>query len=221
MLGREAVRQLDRPRRATGPERSRCSLRSPARRPARSADLQAAARFPPLRLAASRLEVVSRMAAASTSCSACASMSAARTARVAIRGDDQNFGRAGDEIDAHFARQQLFRRGHVDVARGRRCGPPSARCACRRRTPRSLARRPSGKRPRRRAARRAVNVAHGRGRGDADIAERPPPAPESPSSSGWKAADSGRRECTRPRYRAAARSARGTRPGLMLPQPFR
>ena len=66
---------------------------------------------------ASRLEVVSRIAAASTSCSAWASMSAARKPGIAICGDDQNLGWAGHEVDADFPRQQFLGGGHVDIAR--------------------------------------------------------------------------------------------------------
>ena len=44
-------------------------------------------------------------------------MSAARKPRVAVGGDDQDLGRSGDEVDAHFARQQFLGGGHIDVAR--------------------------------------------------------------------------------------------------------
>ena len=152
---------------------------------------QAAAPSPSATAAASRFDVVSRMAEASTSCSACASMSAARCARIAIGGDDQDLGGPGDEVDAHLARQQLLRRGHVDVARARRCGPPRHR-----------ARAEGERRDGLRAAhledvrdaqqrRRAEDLRHRPRARPRRCSARPPPAPESPSSAAWRAADSG------------------------------
>ena len=37
-------------------------------------------------------------------------------ARIAVGGDDQDFGGAGDEVDADFAREQFLRGGDIDVA---------------------------------------------------------------------------------------------------------
>ena len=68
------------------------------------------------RLRPGACDVVSRMAEASTSCSACASMSAASHARIAVGGDDQDLGRPGDEVDPDFAREQLLGGRDVDVA---------------------------------------------------------------------------------------------------------
>ena len=133
--------------------------------------------------------------------------------RIAVGGDDQDLGGPGDEIDADFAGQQFLGGGDVDVAgaddaigarHGARAegeGRDGLRAAhlkdvvhaqqvarCRR------FRRPASGTRRRCSARR-------------------PPAPESPSSSAWRAADSGPRECRRPRYRAGGRSGRACRPG--------
>ncbi len=36
--------------------------------------------------------------------------------RVGVGGDDQDFGRAGDEVDSDIARQQALRCRHIDVA---------------------------------------------------------------------------------------------------------
>jgi hypothetical protein len=87
VLRREAVRNLhrfiERPHQHDGAVRA-IALRATAR----SAASQAAARFPSPPPRQPR-EVVSRMAEASTSCSACASMSAARMARIAFGRDDQ------------------------------------------------------------------------------------------------------------------------------------
>ena len=50
---------------------------------------------------------------------------------------------------------------------------------------------------------------------------RPPPAPGSPSSAAWRAADSGPRECRPPRYRAAARSGPAAGPVANSRHPLR
>ncbi len=128
-------------------------------------------------------------------------------ARIALGGDDQDLRGPGDEIDSHFARQQFLGRRHVDVA-----GPDDAVGA--RHRARAVGEGRDGLRAahlenvRARPSSAAVPKTSRTGlrRGHADVAARPPPAPESPSSSGWKAADSGRRECRPPPYRAAARS---------------
>ena len=79
--------------------------------------LRAASRFPRRQRLARRFDVVSRIAEASVSCSACASMSAAihrgspSAAMIRISVGP------GDEVDADFARQQLLRRRDIDVAR--------------------------------------------------------------------------------------------------------
>ena len=44
-------------------------------------------------------------------------MSAARNLRIGLRGDDQNLGGTGDEIDPDFARKQFLGGGDIDVAR--------------------------------------------------------------------------------------------------------
>ena len=180
-----------------------------ARDRARSAESAAAARSPSATAVARRFDVVSRMAEASTSCSACASMSAARK-----RGSPSaamiriSVGPATKSMP-DFARQQLLRRRDVDVA-----GTDDAVGLGHR------ARAEGERRDGLRAAhlenvgdsqqpRRAQNLrqpAWGRPR---RCSARPPPAPESPSSSASKAADSGPRECRRPPYRAAARSGPG------------
>ena len=129
-------------------------------------------------------------------------------ARIAFGGDDQDLGGAGDEIDADFAGEQFLGGGDVDVA-----GADDAVGA------RHGARAEGEGRDGLRAA-HLKDVTHAQqGRGAEDFGDRlwgrrcrcsarRRPAPESRSSSRWRAADSGPPECTRPRYRAGARSDR-------------
>ena len=128
----------------------------------------------------------------------------------------------GDEVDADFARQQLLGRRDIDIARPDDAVGAWAPCACRRRTPRWPARRPFRKHcVDAQQRRRAPDLRHRAAARPRRCSARPPPAPEPPSSAAWRAADSGPRECRRPRYRAAARSARARSPGPHFAQPFR
>ena len=161
------------------------------------------------RPAARRLEVVSRMAEASTSCSACASMSAAIVARIAVAGDDQDLGGTGDEIDADFAGEQFLGGRDVDVAGADDAVGARARCGCRRRRRRWPARRPSERRGARPAGRAVPKTSStGLRAGDADVGHAGDLRRDRRSSSRWRAADSGPPGCRPPRYRAGARSVR-------------
>ena len=154
-----------------------------------------------------RFEVVSRIAQASTSCSACASMSAASNRGSPSAAMIRISVGPGDEVDAHFAGEQLLGGGHIDVA-----GADDAV-----RFGNGL--RAEGEGRDRLCAAHLKNVLdsqqvrgpeilrHGARAGDADGLARPPLAREPPSSSAWTAMDSGPRECKRPSNRAAARSA--------------
>ena len=152
---------------------------------------------------ASRLLEVIRIARASTSCSACASRSAAIQAGLPARRDDHDLARAGVEVDAAVPRDQRLGRRDVGVAGAddlvharhagravghRRDGVRAAEAEQPRRR-RLRAPRPSPWRP---AAGSTRSLPRRRRR-----------APESPSSAATRAADSVRRARSSRRARAA------------------
>ena len=115
VLGRKAIRELD----CLVQDRTRTIAllrRSTCARPPRSAASRVAARSRLRPLMASACEVVSRIGRGVDVVLGLRQHVGGDHARIAVRGDDQDLGGPGDEVDADFARQQLLRRGDVDIA---------------------------------------------------------------------------------------------------------
>ena len=131
-------------------------------------------------------------------------------ARVAIGGDDEDLGGAGDEIDADFAGEELLGGGDVDVAGaddavGARDGAGAegeGGDGLRAAHLEDVVATPS-------RVGRAEDFGDGARRGDADVGHARHLRRNHGHHAPWRAAGSGRRECTRRPYRAGARSGRG------------
>ena len=138
------------------------------RRGGRAGRPAAAARSPWRRRSARRLDGVIRIARASGSCSACAIRSAAIHAGVAGGRDHRDLARAGKEIDRAVGRDQRLGGGDVGVAGADDLVDARNGRRCRRRAPRSHARRRSGTSGDTPAS-SAANMTVGSGRGQTAI----------------------------------------------------
>ena len=166
---------------------------------------------------ASSLVVIST-AGESGPCSAWLSRSTATTnGSACVVGDDQDLGRAGEQVDADLAEQLPLGLGDVGVARTGDAGRPGRWSRCRWPARPWPARRRAGRSRRRRPATSRRSWPPGSRRGSAACRPRPArrrrPWPSRWSCGPRRSAGSDHRARRRPRPRSGRSSAPGARPG--------